>query len=97
MTIDVSQDLTARQQKLLDFFHAHLLQHGAQPGFREIREHMDNIGSHAVKGHMDALVKKGWLEWPERKGEAKAMILRRQPDGTPFAGLRFVPAPENFR
>lgn len=91
--VALHQELTLRQKEVLAFFFTFLLEQGAQPGYREIGEAMGFVNRNGAKGHIYALVKKGWLGFPEHRGDSRSMRILRQPDGTPFAGLRFLTTP----
>ncbi len=88
-----NQVLTARQQMVLDFFFSVLLECGTQPSLKDICDHIGFENPTGAKNHMNALVRKGWLAFPEKKGISRGMKILRQPDGSPFAGLRFVTTP----
>lgn len=54
-------ELTPRQQKVLDFLRRHLQQHGFPPTLRDIAAHLGIASTFGVIRHLDALEKKGWL------------------------------------
>lgn len=91
--LSIYHELTDRQWEILDVFFNHLLEHGSQPGLRDLAAALGTANHNVVKCHIAALIKKGWLAPPANKGDARSMRILRQPDGTPFAGLRFITTP----
>lgn len=87
--------LTDRQQEILDFIREQQRTHGITPSMREIQEHFNFASKTAVRGHLDALERKGVLQ--QQSGKARALVLadtyreRRMIDipiyGTIAAGL----------
>ncbi|MHB8423296.1 MAG: transcriptional repressor LexA [Leptospirales bacterium] len=61
MTSPPTQPLTPRQEETLSFITRYMEQSGYPPTVREIAGHMGIRGTNAVKKHLDALVKKGYL------------------------------------
>ncbi|MBI5074272.1 MAG: repressor LexA [Nitrospirae bacterium] len=53
-------NLTDRQQEILDFLKAYALRHGYPPTFREIGEHFE-FGWAASRAHLKAIERKGFL------------------------------------
>lgn len=54
-------NLTDRQQQILDFLKAYALRHGYPPTFREIGEHF-GFGWAASRAHLKAIERKGFLK-----------------------------------
>ncbi|MBI5846532.1 MAG: repressor LexA [Nitrospirae bacterium] len=54
-------NLTDRQQDILDFLKAYALRHGYPPTFREIGEHF-GFGWAAARAHLKAIERKGFLK-----------------------------------
>ena len=54
-------ELSARQQKILDFIREHVRQHGYPPSVREIGAAVDLRSSSTVHGHLARLEAKGFL------------------------------------
>ena len=52
---------TERQQAILDFVQQHLADHGFPPTLREIGEALGLAHVSAVRGHLAALEKKGYI------------------------------------
>ena len=65
--------LTNRQQEILDFIREQQRTHGITPSMREIQEHFDFASKTAVRGHLDALKRKGVLQ--QQPGKARALVL----------------------
>lgn len=57
----MKNELTNRQQEILDFIQEYLGIKGFPPTFREIAKHFNMASTFGVKRHIDALVKKGFL------------------------------------
>ena len=57
----MKNELTDRQQEILDFIQEYLGIKGFPPTFREIAKHFNLASTFGVKRHIDALVKKGFL------------------------------------
>jgi repressor LexA len=53
------QELTERQQAVLDYVSTYLDQNGCPPTLREISDHLGVKGTNTVMQHLDALEKKG--------------------------------------
>ena len=60
-------ELTKKQQQVLDFITHTIQKTGAAPTFREIGTHFGFASIKGVSGHIDALVKKGFLKKEKRK------------------------------
>lgn len=57
----MKNELTDRQQDILDFIHQFRDENGYPPTLREIGKRFDISSTFGVKRHLDALVKKGYL------------------------------------
>ena len=57
----MKNELTDRQQEILDFIQEYIGIKGFPPTFREIAKHFNMASTFGVKRHIDALVKKGFL------------------------------------
>jgi repressor LexA len=57
----MKNELTDRQQDILDFIHQFRDENGYPPTLREIGKRFDISSTFGVKRHLDALVKKGFL------------------------------------
>lgn len=68
-------DLTARQQKVLDFISRYSQTHGYSPTLRDIAAHIGVISNFGVNRHLDALEKKGWIT---QSGTSRGIVLTRQ-------------------
>jgi SOS-response transcriptional repressor LexA len=55
------QDLTDRQAELYRYCRDHFTTEQRFPTYREIAKHFDFESTNAVKCHLDALIKKGYL------------------------------------
>jgi repressor LexA len=69
--------LTARQQQVLDFIHAHQREQGVSPSLREIQAHFGLASTFGVQRHVDALTKKGALQ--RLAGKARGLLPQSHP------------------
>jgi repressor LexA len=56
------QELTSRQQQVLNFISSYLDEHGCPPTLREISEHIGTKGTATAMAHLDALERKGHIQ-----------------------------------
>lgn len=70
------QELTERQQQVLDCVTNYLRQHGCPPTIREISEHIGVKGTATAVVHLDALEKKGYIN---RRDGARGIALTSKP------------------
>jgi len=89
-------DLSARQQRILDFIREHVRDHGYPPSVREIGAAVDLRSSSTVHGHLARLEAKGYLRHDPTK--PRTIELLHNPAGphssraVPVAhGARLVP------
>jgi len=66
-------DLTARQKEFLDFIQSFIKDKGYPPSIREIQHAFNLKSTKGVKGHIDRLVDKGYLN--RKDGSARALSL----------------------
>lgn len=69
-------DLTARQKQFLDFILSFIEDKGYPPSIREIQQAFNLKSTKGVKGHVDRLVDKGYLN--RKDGSARALSLPSQ-------------------
>ena len=65
-------ELTARQREVYDFMVAYYRERGFAPTRMEISANFGWRSDNAAQGHIDALVRKGWVD--KMPGTARAMI-----------------------
>lgn len=95
ITITMVDGLTGRQQEVLDFIEAYQLEHGSSPTLREIREHLDVSSDNSVLKHLNALVKKGYIEKNDTPRGIKLLAAVKQKlmaDTVSVPVLGFIPA-----
>ena len=80
-----TQPLTDRQMEAYRCLWDFTLDHGFQPGFRTISDHIGGNTQNA-RQLLLAVQRKGWIVFPETK-EARAIQFLVTPDGIPFRGL----------
>jgi len=66
--------LTARQQEILDFIKEFVETSGYPPSVRDIVDAYGWCGTTAAIGHLNALVKKGYLERDEKVARGMRII-----------------------
>ena len=66
-------NLTQRQQQVLDFISRCIDTHGAPPTLREISAHIGTRGTVTALHHIEAIEKKGYLR--RREGSARGIVL----------------------
>lgn len=74
------QELTSRQQEVLDFVCRFRDVHGCPPSLREISEQIGTKGTATAKLHLEALERKGYIT---RRREGSRGIALRHAGGTP--------------
>lgn len=80
-------ELTARQQKILDFIRTHVQQHGYPPSVREIGNAVSLKSSSTVHGHLNRLEARGYLRRDPTKPRT-IELLPKAPGGTMGARMR---------
>lgn len=75
------QELTSRQQEVLDFVCRFRDVHGCPPSLREISEQIGTKGTATAKLHLEALERKGYIT---RRREGSRGIALRHAGGTPI-------------
>jgi repressor LexA len=80
------ENLTARQQQVLDFIQAHQRQQGVSPSLREIQAHFGFASPFAVQRHVNALIEKGALH--RLDGKARGLL---HPAHHPGSALVSIP------
>src|SRR5438067_1248417 len=76
--------LTQRQQEILDFITASIVERGFPPTLREIGEHFQIRSTNGVNDHLKALEKKGHLRREDLKSRAMRPILTSGGDIVPL-------------
>ena len=59
--ITLEEKLTIRQEEILKFIHDFIETNGFPPSYREIGSHFSITSTFGVKRHLDALIKKGYI------------------------------------
>lgn len=75
------EQLTSRQQQVLDFIAASLEQYGAPPSMREIAAHLGINGTLGVMKHLDALERKGYIRREAKS--SRSIRLKGMEGGVP--------------
>ncbi|NJD39831.1 MAG: transcriptional repressor LexA [Geobacter sp.] len=75
------QELTSRQQEVLDFVCRFRDVHGCPPSLREISEQIGTKGTATAKLHLEALERKGYIT---RRREGSRGIALKHAGGTPI-------------
>jgi len=85
------QELTARQEKILEYIEQYDREHGRSPSYQEIQTNFGFASPNAVTDHIRALEKKGCLEM--RKGSRGLRSLRPAVHEVPLVGHIAAGAP----
>jgi repressor LexA len=79
----MKNQLTERQETILNFIQAHLNQKGYSPTLREIGKRFNIASTFGVKRHLDALSKKGYINVENKISRALTIVnLNRQKENT---------------
>lgn len=70
----MKEQLTERQQDILDFIQSYLEANGYPPTYREIGKHFNISSTFGVKRHVDALSKKGYLSNESKTSRTLSII-----------------------
>lgn len=85
------QPITQRQRQVLEMIQRHTVKQGAPPTIRELREGLRLKSLRGVTVHLDALVRKGYIE---RNRQARGIRILRGGGGiTPVVDLQTVLIP----
>ena len=76
------EDLTARQQEILEFIASTVDQRGVAPTFREIGDALGIRSTNGVADHVKALERKGYIERPGGRGSARSIRLTDRATGS---------------
>lgn len=68
------ENLSRRQQQVLEFINSYLSCHGYPPSFRDISAHLGISGNAAVLVHLQALEKKGYIRRDQGSSRGIAII-----------------------
>lgn len=85
-TCEPVQLLTDRQREIYKWLFDETLKRTHQPSFRELIQHFMMSGPNAVRCHLNALAKKGYVHL--NKNRSRGLTLLRTPDGEPFHGFQ---------
>lgn len=81
----IMEELTARQQQVLDFIGSYVEGNGYPPSLRDICAHLGIVGNAAVLAHLRALERKGRIR--RDSGNSRGIVLSHQ------TAVRTVPIP----
>ena len=73
------ENLTGRQQQVLDFIVRCIETHGAPPTLREVSAHIGTRGTVTALHHIEAIEKKGYLR--RREGSSRGIVLTGKAGG----------------
>jgi repressor LexA len=71
------ENLTPRQQQVLDFITEYLDGHGYPPTMREMGVHLGISGNISIINHLEALERKGYIR--REPGSSRGIVLNREP------------------
>ncbi|MCM0083316.1 transcriptional repressor LexA [Geomonas sp. Red32] len=81
------EELTARQQQVLDIVTGHINQYGYPPSLREIGKELGVSGTLGVMKHLEALEKKGYLRRQEGSTRGITLANQAQAVSLPIVGV----------
>jgi repressor LexA len=81
------EQLTARQQEVLDFVTQHVNEYGYAPSLREIGRKLGVTGTLGVMKHLEALEKKGYLRRQEGSSRGITLANQAQAASLPIVGV----------
>ncbi len=88
------QTLTDRQQQILDYIETHVATHGMPPTVVEIAMAMGLNSGNGVRGHLQALARKGAIELvPNASRGIKLIARQKRQRGLPIVGRVAAGAP----
>lgn len=70
----MKNELTDRQQEILDFIQIYANHNGYPPTYREIGKQFNIVSTFGVKRHIDALVKKGFISNESKTSRTIALV-----------------------
>ena len=76
------EDLSPRQEEILQYLSACVDQEGVMPSYREIGSSLGIRSTNAVSDHLKALVRKGYLERVGSAGRSRSIRLTRKATGS---------------
>lgn len=79
--------MTPRQEEILKFIHDFIESNGFPPSYREIGTHFNITSTFGVKRHLDALIKKGFINIDSKSNRSISLTETSQ--------LKFNPKKEN--
>jgi len=85
-----TEPLTPRQKQVLQLIRRHLSSHGAPPTIRELREGLALKSLRGVTVHLDALVRKGYIQ---RSRNARGIRILVKGEGWRVKGGEVIPLP----
>ncbi|MFZ2352278.1 transcriptional repressor LexA [Paucilactobacillus nenjiangensis] len=85
----MSKQGETKQLAVLNFIHERVANHGYPPTVREIGEAVDLSSTSTVHGHINRLIKKGYLQ----KDPSKPRTIEITPDGLALLGISNVVTP----
>jgi repressor LexA len=80
----MSKELTGRQESILNFIKQFLVENGYPPTLREIGKNFGISSTFGVKRHLEALVKKGFLNIESNASRGIAIVRNEMDFETPF-------------
>jgi repressor LexA len=91
------EELTPRQQKVLDFIASHLGKRGYPPTLREIAAHLAINGTLGVIKHLDALERKGFITKSAGSSRGIALVNTAAAAPIPIVGVVRAGVPQPAR
>lgn len=73
------EEITPRQKEILDFIQDYVDFNGYPPTYREIGKKFNIVSTFGVKRHIDALVKKGYLNTESHTSRTLSLVVNNSP------------------
>jgi len=87
----MSKELTLRQKEILDFIQESIELNGYPPTYREIGKQFEISSTFGVKRHIDALIKKGYLESESNSNRAMSIVNMEKSSSSQMPNTMEIP------
>jgi repressor LexA len=91
MTQTDNEELTERQQRVLQFIESQIKKHGYPPTIREIGRHLGIKSTNGVNDHLNALQRKGFIKRQDHKSRTLSVVHSSATTSTPGPAASSAP------
>jgi repressor LexA len=81
------ENLTKRQQQVLDFISGYIKEYGYPPALRDIAAHLDINGTFGVMKHLAVLERKGYIRHDGGNSRGIALVHASRSESLPIVGV----------